>query len=149
MENFITVPSDQERFSAMDTIDEIEGELINQHMPRDNSGGSPLDRARQIGQFTNQLRRKIGKVGTVPINQLKAIETHLDEEHVRRLVQGGKSNNTEELPVVYVISTGAYIGDGNHRVAAEHVKGNDRVRVLLLDFRKYEQTMAQRKRSAA
>ena len=149
MQNFITVPPDQERFDAMDTIDEIEGELLRQYMPRENPGDDPLARAKMMGQMTHEMRRKMGKVGTVPINKLKALETHLDPEHVTRLVNGGQSNNTEKLPVIYIISTGAYIGDGNHRVAAEHTKGNDRVKVLLLDFRKYEQTLQQRQRAAA
>lgn len=141
LENYITVPPESERMRAMDIIDEIEGKLISKQMPPRNPGSSSMEWATQYGQLAHKIRRQLGKVGTIPIAKLKALETHLDEEHVRRLLQGEKGKSIEELPVVYWLNSGAYIGDGNHRVAAEHARGNDKVKVLLLDFRQHEKEL--------
>ena len=91
----------------------------------------------KIGKYMHpkQLAPKYGKKMSVPINKITCTEKYLNPDKVQAIVDGEKTNSSE-LPIFYFVK-GRYIaGDGNHRIAAEQIKGSTTVsgHVLSLDF---------------
>jgi hypothetical protein len=110
-------------YEAMEIIDDIEADLIEELSYILPPTLTQSDRLRQIRQFIDQ---NLGKVTTVPIAKLIPFEPDYDKEHILR---GVKS----ELADVYLLNGKYYINDGNHRVIAAHLKGEKLVKVNIFD----------------
>lgn len=137
MPNPIPAPPQAKLWEILDLIEEIEGEYVQEAYQK-LFGEFDVKKPKQWGAAADHVRRKLGKAQNVPINKLIAIEAKLYKEHMDRLAAGYKPTRGDVLPIIYVLSSGMYIGDGNHRVANEHLKGKTTVQALVVDFRKEE-----------
>ena len=138
--NPLPVPPDTERGDILDTIDDIEGNLVSQAYKR-LFGEFDVKKPHQWGEAAEYVRNRIGTVQLVPIASLTAIEPNLYGDHLSRLARGEKPRTGTKLPVIYILSSGNYIGDGNHRVVNELSKGREKVKALVIDFRQYEKDL--------
>jgi len=117
-----------------DMADEVESTLIQRY--KQENGIEQLQ-GREYGNALQMMRERVGSVEILPISSLIATEPYLDEGHLNATV-----NNTERLktsskmPVVYKMGDKLIIGDGNHRIVAEHLKGKKQIKALLVDLDK-------------
>lgn len=135
--NPIPVPPQAQLWEILDIIEEIESEYVREAYQK-LFGEFDVKKPHQWGKAADHVRRQLGKVQNVPITNLIGIEPKLYGEHLTRLAQGYIPTRGDKLPIIYVLSSGMYIGDGNHRVVNELSKGKQTVRALVVDFRKEE-----------
>lgn len=137
VENPLPVPPQAQLWPILELIEEIEGKFINQAY-KQMFGEFDPKKPQQWGKAAHAVRRELGKVQRVRISELTAIEPKLYGDHLVRLAQGYNPTRGDKLPVVYVLSHGKILGDGNHRVVNELSKGEETVEALVIDFRKHE-----------
>lgn len=137
MDNPLPVPPQAQLWEILDLIEEIESEYVREAYQK-LFGEFDIKKPKQWGASADHVRRQLGKVQSVQINKLIAIEPKLYKEHMERLSAGYTPTRGDSLPIIYVLSSGMYIGDGNHRVANEHLKGKTTIQALVVDFRKEE-----------
>lgn len=138
--NPLPVPPAAQLGDILDALDELEHKYIERAYA-ELYGGEAKFVDKQWGQAAHHARRQIGKVQNVPINKLIAIEPKLYGEHLTRLAQGYEPSRGDKLPLVYVLKSGMYLGDGNHRVVNELSKGKETVQALVIDFREDEKEL--------
>lgn len=136
--NPLPVPSEEDRAQILDIIEEIEGNIIQQAYTE--MFGDKFDGAKW-GQISRHVRETYGQIKTVPIHKLIAIEPKLYSAHLTKLTTGFVPTRGEKFPIVYVLNSGMYLGDGNHRVVNELMNGKTSVKAYVLDFRKAEQEL--------
>ncbi len=135
--NPLPVPPQAQLWPILELIEEIEGKFIN-HAYKEMFGEFDPKKPQQWGQAAHAVRREMGKVQKVRIDELIGIEPKLYGDHLTKLAQGYTPTRGDKLPVVYVLSAGKILGDGNHRVVNELSKGEETVEALVIDFRKHE-----------
>lgn len=138
----LPVPPPAELGKILDLIDEIESEYITK-VYSEKFGEFDPKKPMQWGDASRMVRQQVGKIMNVPINKLTGIEPNLYGDHLVKLARGEAPKGPDKLPVIYVLSTGAYVGDGNHRVVDEFSRGNKTVKALVLDFRQQEKELQQ------
>jgi hypothetical protein len=138
--NPLPVPPPAKLAIILDTIDEIEGELVSAAY-KEKIGAFDSSKPHLWGQIAHEVRRNIGKVQQVPINKLIAIEPKLYGAHLTKLAQGYTPTRGDKLPIIYVLNSGMYVGDGNHRVVNELSKGKSSVEAVVIDFRQQEKEL--------
>ena len=87
--------------------------------------------AKGIQGAQDAVIRRYAKTVDIPIANLTCTEVNLYEDHLQRLIRG---EGKKELPLISKMGDVFLVNDGNHRVVAEHLKGNATVRVKLLDI---------------
>jgi len=138
--NPLPVPPPAKLAVILNTIDDIESEYIEKAY-KEKFGEFDPKKPHQWGQSAHYIRRQLGKIQEVPISKLTAIEPKLYGKHLVRLAGGYEPTRGDKLPIVYILKSGMYLGDGNHRVVNELSKGKTTVTALVLDFRKEEQEL--------
>ncbi len=135
--NPLPVPPQDKLWPILDMLEDLEGVYIK-NAYKEMFGEFDPKKPQQWGAAAHAVRRQLGKVQNVRISELTAIEPKLYGEHLTRLAQGYNPTRGDKLPVVYVLSVGKILGDGNHRVVNELSKGKETVKALVIDFRKQE-----------
>ena len=95
---------------------------------------SYLDRLSESGRDVLD----VGKQMNVPISKLRTGQTSLKNETLEYFMKGGKAGSLE--PDIIVLKNGPeyYLRNGNHRVAASMLSGEDVVAVRLIDITGYK-----------
>lgn len=117
-----------------DAASEVENLMVYLYKKENNIEG--MLQGSQYGKILMQSRQKYGDVTNIPIDKLIATEPLLDKKHLDKVMQGKSTKPADDLATVYKVGDKYYIGDGNHRVAAAALQGNQTVKVLLLDIDK-------------
>lgn len=99
---------------------------------KDPEGGAEYVKGLTLG------RRKFSQLARLPIAGLLSTEPKLESAHIDALLKGTATQESSDLPIIFRLQDGDWIVDGNHRVAAEKMKGADEVAVELLDLRQLE-----------
>jgi len=115
----------------LDHLSKLEHAIAAGLFGADSGPTGYIDALREIDQFA-------GEVVDFPIGKIISIEPTLDDKHVSALVKGSTDKSSSEFPKVYLFKNRHYSLDGNHRLAAEHIKGNKSTNVLLLDVNRIE-----------
>jgi len=111
--------------------DEVELSLMQRaYQAEGGTGDIPLN---QYKARITALRNVIGKVVTVDPKTLISSEPTLHQDHMDALLSGKKVKMSSDIPVVYKMGNKVIIGDGNHRVAADFIRGG-KSKVLLVDL---------------
>ena len=92
--------------------------------------------ARELGGILKQYRNKFTDVVELPILKLTSIEKRLNSKHLKNLIHGSDVKSSSDLPSVYKMGNLHVVSDGNHRVAAAFINGEDSIKVRLLDMDK-------------
>lgn len=122
------IPSaNQDAFAYMDDIDGTLTDLYKQER-----GIEKLQRA-EYRKSIHVQREKFGEVTDVPLDRILSTEPRLDKDHIDALIKGEDVKISSVYPVLYKKGDAYFIGDGNHRVAAEKIKGAKAVRAIVLD----------------
>jgi len=122
-----------------DAAEEADNLMIYAYKKQNNIEGDLS--GREYGNILKQSRQLFGNAVNIPIDKLIATETKLDKSHLNKIMQGEPS---KKLPDVYKMGGKYYLSDGNHRVAAEALQGNQTVKVLLLDIDKLKNDLTPR-----
>ena len=89
-----------------------------------------------LGGILKQYRNKFTDVVELPILKLTSIEKRLNSKHLKNLIHGSDVKSSSDLPSVYKMGNLHVVSDGNHRVAAAFINGEDSIKVRLLDMDK-------------
>lgn len=122
-----------------DAAGEVERMMVYQYQKENGIEGHLS--GREYGNILKQSRQRYGQVTDVPIKKLIATEPFLDKKHLDKIVKGEPTDPSDKLPNIYKIGNTYYIGDGNHRVVAASLQGNQTVRTLLLDVDKLKNSL--------
>lgn len=115
-------------FDFMDAIDEVLQKAYKQeHGIQEFSNGI------EYGRAIKEQRKKFGEITNVPLNKILATETHLYKDHIDQIIKGGDVKSSSELPILYKMGEIYFVGDGNHRVAAEMLRGKKSIKAIVLD----------------
>ena len=79
-----------------------------------------------------KMRGRVGKIENIPIKQIIGTEKYLVKDKIMSLLKGD-SKSSSKLPILYKQNNKYYVGDGNHRIAAEFLSKKPTVRALVLD----------------
>jgi hypothetical protein len=120
-------PASQDAFAYMDDIDGTLTDLYKQE-----HGIEKLERAEYTKSIHVQ-REKYGEIVDVPLDRILSTETHLDKKHIDALTKGTDVKISSVYPVLYKKGNVYFVGDGNHRVAVEQMKGGKSIRAIVLD----------------
>jgi len=127
------VPFNQSKvYDVFDLADEVEGELVSLY--KQEHGIDEFVSGREYGKAAKIQRQKYGKIADIPINNITSSESHLYKPQVDALVSGAQIKTSSDIPILYKVGNEYIVGDGNHRVTAELLKGNKSVKALVLDL---------------
>jgi len=122
-----------------DAASEAERMMVYKYRSENGIGGNIT--GEEYGNILKQSRQKYGKITNIPIKKLIATEPFLDKNHLDKIMKGEATTPSDKLPNVYKVGNAYYIGDGNHRVVAAALQGNQTVKVLLLDVDKLKNSL--------
>lgn len=122
-----------------DAASEVENLIVYLYKKENNIEG--MLQGKEYGNVLTQGRKKYGEVVDFPIDKLTAAEPTLDKKHLDMIMQGKSTKAEDDLPTVYKVGNKNYVGDGNHRVAAASLQGNQTVKVLFLDVDKLKKSL--------
>jgi len=128
---FNPLPFDQKLArDTFDQADEVEDALMVLYKKKHNI--TDFD-PRTYAKNMQTIRQTVGTVRSIPINRIVATEENLYKSQIKGLQQGtAKSSST--IPLVYKVKDKYVISDGNHRIAALHLKGETTVKALTIDL---------------
>lgn len=117
-----------------DLANELDNDIITNYKIKNNiTGKLPIG---ELGSILKQYRNKFTDVVELPILRLTSIEKRLNSKHLKKLIQGSNVESSSDLPSVYKMGNLYVVSDGNHRVAAAFINGEDTIKVRLLDMDK-------------
>ena len=119
--------------------DEIDSDLIDSYKKANNI--SRKLSLREMGSVLKQHRDKYVDIVDIPILNLTSLEKRLNSKHLRALMAGENVKTSSELPEVYKMGNLYVVSDGNHRVAAAFINGDDSIKARLLDMDKVWQEL--------
>ena len=117
--------------AAFEFMDDIDGALAQAYMQE--HGLKEFSSGAEYAKALQEQRKRFGEVVDVPLNRILASETHLHKDHIDQIIKGGDVKSSSELPILYKMGDIYFVGDGNHRVAAEMLRGGKSVKALVLD----------------
>lgn len=132
-ENPLNVAPTHALHDAFERMEMIDGELTARGLH-----GRQATSPDQYSKGIEAGRAMYGGMESVSISELISTEPALDGAHLDALLAGNQVQTSSKTPIVYMLSDGYWIVDGNHRIAAEHLKGNSQVQVFLVDLLELE-----------
>lgn len=126
MENPLPLIKDDYAFNLMDSVDTALVSMVPGHEKL--SGGN-------YGATVIKAREQAGTEQDVPIKQMVSTEKYLVSDQIKALMQG-RARSSSKLPLLYKDGDTYYIGDGNHRIAADFLNKRPTTRALVLDANK-------------
>jgi hypothetical protein len=126
------VPHDPDKMEdAFEFMDEIDGTLSELYKQEHNM--NKFSSADEYAKAIVEQRNKYGEIKDIPIDAVLATETHLHKDHIDSILKGSVAKSSSGLPILYKMGNVFFVGDGNHRVAAEKIRGSKTVKALVLD----------------
>ena len=116
---------------AFEFMDDADGALAQAY--KQEHGIERFPTGEEYGKALQEQRRKVGEVVDVPLDRILASETHLHKDHIDKIIKGGDVKSSSEFPILYKMGNIYFVGDGNHRVAAEMIRGGRSVKAIVLD----------------
>jgi hypothetical protein len=84
------------------------------------------------GNRVARSMRESAPIVTMPIDEIRAVQSGVTREKVHRMIEGGVP---DEPPIVVKRGGTLYLHDGHHRVIARRLLGEREVRVRLVEAR--------------
>ena len=119
--------------------DEIDSDLIDAYRKANNVARNLT--LSEMGSALKQYRDKYTEMVDIPILNLTSLEKRLNSKHLRALMSGANVKTSSDMPDVYKMGNLYVVSDGNHRVAASFINGEDSIKVRLLDMDKVWQDL--------
>ena len=127
------VAGSDEMMPIWDEIEELEFAVVNKRL-----GNRPVRDPRRWAAMARVVRHEFGEVTGVSLASVVPTEKYLNPEHLAALVKGaGGVRTSTKIPIVYRHKGRSFISDGNHRAAAEYIKGKRYFKALLIATRDY------------
>jgi hypothetical protein len=118
----------QNMADILNYFDEVEADFRETIQPK---GDTVLARIRDL---YDQIRKK-GSLQDVDISKIIPIEPLLDDNHIQNIISGSPINSSSKLPWGYLYNNKIYLCDGNHRVAADKIRGNKTTKMIVIDIK--------------
>jgi hypothetical protein len=88
---------------------------------------------REIGTLLKQGRMAYGNMESIPLSKILASENLLDGKHLDALADERSTTAPSGEVTLLKVGNKYYAQDGNHRIAAAHVRGDKQINALVLD----------------
>jgi len=126
------IPHDSSKMEdAFEYMDEVDGDLVTLY--KQERGIKEFPSGAEYGKALQVQRNKFGEITNIPLNKILASETHLHKDHIDKIIKDGDITASSKLPILYKMGAVYFVGDGNHRIAAEMIRGKKSVEALVLD----------------
>lgn len=116
---------------AWEYMDDVDGELARAYKTEHNIEEFPS--GRDYGNALRSQRKKYGVVVDIPLDKIIPTEQYLYKDQIDNIIKGGNVKSSSELPILYKMGDGYFVGDGNHRIAAVAISGGKSIKTLVLD----------------
>jgi len=126
------VPHDPSKTNAaFEHMEDVDGALMDAY--KREHGIEEFSSGVDYGKTLKAQRKRFGKITQVPLTNIIATETHLYKDQINNIIKGQNVKSSSEFPILYKIGSLYFVGDGNHRVAAEMIRGGKSVEAIVLD----------------
>lgn len=132
--NPLTVGDDDVTSPVFDMGDALVNELIGQYRAFKRYANIPYP------ELSRMARKFLGTMEDVPISQTISIEPYLDGEHLKALVHNKSGGDPDNKITLIKLQDKYYIQDGNHRVVAAAMRGEETINALVIDVTEFAKT---------
>ncbi len=115
---------------AFEYMDDIDERLIALYKKEQNITSGL--RGAELMAAGKKQNEKYGTVINVPISGIIPTEEYLVQKQIDN-INNGTAKTSSRLPIVYKLGDKYVIGDGNHRIAAAFLRGEQTIKSLVLD----------------